>query len=306
MTVQILKRVAPLAAVLAGLGCGAAWAGEGEPILMPLGAAASAPVGFLEMCERTPTECLSVARPTDAMLSDVRTWAGRARWSAVFQAAGIQSAPAALPASIAAPTVAPAALVAQPAVEQVSATVAHPPKPTAQDVRALKDQRRKHPRAAPAKIPPARVAPMLETVVVEPMRVPSPTLIVADVTVRDLETVTRRFNRAIRRASDAASYGREDVWVLPQGRRASGDCEDYVLAKRRALIDDGVDPAALSIAVVRTRWGELHAVLLVATAEGEQVLDNLTPWVVNWRDAPYEWLERQAPGQPLVWVQAAT
>lgn len=304
MTVQILKRVAPLAAVLASLGGGSAWAGEGEAAVMPLGAAAAVPVGFLEMCERTPGECLSIARPTDTMLSEVRTWAGRARWSAVFQTAGISTGPAALPAAVVAPR---PVLVSRPVAEQAAPPAARPAKPTARDIRALKDQRRKHPRVVTAKVPPTPVAPAPPPdPVVEPTREPTPSGTVADVTIRDLETVSRRINRSIRRASDAASYGREDVWVLPQGRRPSGDCEDYVLAKRRALIENGVDPAALSIAVVRTRWGETHAVLLVATAEGEQVLDNLSPWVLPWSEAPYEWLERQAPGRPLTWVRAAT
>ena len=301
MISRIVTCAAPLAAILIGLGCGTAWAGEIATGAMPLGAAASAPVGFLEMCERTPAECLSMDRPTDDMLSDVRTWAGRARWAAVFEAAGIASAPAALPASIAP---APAAPIAQQVTTSV--TTVRPAKPTVQDVRALKDQRRKSPRGPAAKAPPIRIAPSADAspLAATPPEA-SPVRVVADVTVRDLEAVSRRINRAIRRASDADAYGREDMWVLPEGPRPRGDCEDYVLAKRRALIENGVDPAALSIAIVRTRWGELHAVLLVATAEGERVLDNLTPWVLPWREAPYEWLERQAPGQTLVWVRAA-
>jgi predicted transglutaminase-like cysteine proteinase len=122
------------------------------------------------------------------------------------------------------------------------------------------------------------------------------------VTTEALQTINRRINRTIRRASDTDAFGREDVWVLPTGPRPTGDCEDYVLAKRRALIEAGITPAALSIAIVRTRRGETHAVLLVATAEGEQVLDNLSPWVLRWDQAPYEWIQRQAPGRALSWV----
>jgi predicted transglutaminase-like cysteine proteinase len=46
----------------------------------------------------------------------------------------------------------------------------------------------------------------------------------------------------------------------------------------------------------------MHAVLLVATVEGEVVLDNLSPWVLPWNEAPYQWLDRQAPGAPTQWV----
>ncbi|WP_309628520.1 transglutaminase-like cysteine peptidase [Brevundimonas sp.] len=240
-----------------------------------------------------------MTRPTDAMLSEVRTWAGRARWSAVFQTAGVSSAPAAIPAPAIAVPAAPASDLDPVSVAVAERSTAGSPrlKPTPQDIRALKDGRRKHRRVARAKAPPPAAPPPVTTAPVPPL---------ADVTVQRLETVSRRVNRAIRRASDADAHGRADIWVVPQGRGAVGDCEDYVLAKRRALIEVGVDPAAMSIAIVRTRGGELHAVLLVATPEGERVLDNLTPWVLLWNEAPYEWLERQAPGQPLVWVQAAT
>jgi predicted transglutaminase-like cysteine proteinase len=288
-----------LAVVLFGLACGTAWAADGEPVAMPLGSTSSAPMGFMEMCERTPSDCLAVTRPTDTMLSEVRAWAGRARWAAVFQNAGVSSVPAAIPAPMIAVPPAPVSDLDPVSVSVVERSTAGPPrrKPTPQDIRALKDERRKHRRITTSKAPPRAAPPPVTT---------APVLPIADAAVQRLETVTRRVNRAIRRASDADAYGRADVWIIPQGQGAAGDCEDYVLAKRRALIEDGVDPAAMSIAIVRTRGGELHAVLLVATPEGERVLDNLTPWVLLWNEAPYEWLERQAPGQPLVWVQAAT
>lgn len=266
---------------------------------MPLGSTTSAPTGFIEMCERMPSECLAVTRPTDTLLSEVRAWAARARWNTVFETAGLASANAAVPASPIAQPVAPMTGMDPVAVggAERSTAVRGQLEPTPQDLRRLKDEGRKHRRGRLSKAPSRATPPSVAA---------APSLPVADVTVQRLETVTRRVNRAIRRATDAVAYGRADVWVFPQGRGAVGDCEDYVLAKRRMLIEDGVDPAALSIAVVLTRAGERHAVLLVATPEGERVLDNLTPWVPRWNEAPYEWLERQAPGRPLVWVQAAT
>lgn len=117
--------------------------------------------------------------------------------------------------------------------------------------------------------------------------------------------VNRRINRQIRRAVDAKTYGEEDYWTVPQGKGGRGDCEDFVLAKRRALIDLGVPAAALSIAIVQTKWGESHAVLLVAAEQGEYVLDSLTPWISRWDRVNYVWRERQRPGRPFDWVQAA-
>lgn len=265
---------------------------------MPLGGGAAAPAGFLEMCERTPTECLTTVLPTDQMLADVRAEAARARWAAVFQNAGLTTAPAAI-IRVAGTGPAPET---SPAPSRAARTAKAK---TPDQIRAAKDALRKSPRAGKDRDAPAPGIPPAASAVEAPPPVAAPSRPVARISTEALEAVTRRINRAVRRASDADVFGREDVWILPGGRRPSGDCEDYVLAKRRVLIDQGVDPAALSIAVVRTRRGETHAVLLVATPEGELVLDNLSPRVLPWREAPYEWLQRQAPGQPMVWVDAA-
>jgi len=117
------------------------------------------------------------------------------------------------------------------------------------------------------------------------------------------QRVNAAVNRAIVRRSDQADYGVEDRWATPlaEGRRY-GDCEDYVLEKRRALIAAGVPAQALHIALVTTRWGEAHAVLLLSLDRGEYVLDNLTPWITPWNQAPYRWAVRQAGDDPFAWV----
>lgn len=118
-----------------------------------------------------------------------------------------------------------------------------------------------------------------------------------------VERLNRAVNSRIKHASDERSYGVSDYWTVPTGAFPRGDCEDYVLAKRTALIEIGVPAEQLSIALVDTRWGESHAVLLLSTHKGEYVLDNLTPRVLHWTEADYVWRERQLPGQPLVWAQ---
>jgi predicted transglutaminase-like cysteine proteinase len=116
-----------------------------------------------------------------------------------------------------------------------------------------------------------------------------------------LDRVNREVNQLIHARPDAKG---SDIWSLPleEGRR-EGDCEDYVLEKRHALIAAGVPYAALSIAVVRTVVGEPHAVLIVATDGGDVVLDNRSPWVLPWREADYAWVKRQSPTDPDQWVQ---
>jgi predicted transglutaminase-like cysteine proteinase len=66
-----------------------------------------------------------------------------------------------------------------------------------------------------------------------------------------------------------------------------------------------VPAEALSIAIVETRWGETHAVLLLASDRGEFVLDSLSPWVSRWDRVDYRWRERQARGGAFDWVNVA-
>ena len=102
----------------------------------------------------------------------------------------------------------------------------------------------------------------------------------------------------------------EMVNRIENGRRfdAKGhrlDCVGYVLAKRDALIRAGLPSDAVSPALVRTRGGVVHAVLIVTTSEGDQVLDNLSPYVDPWRRVDYEWIKREVAtrdGRRWAWV----
>lgn len=121
---------------------------------------------------------------------------------------------------------------------------------------------------------------------------------------RQLVTVNVQVNRSLRPHADVLAWGVEDYWTLPLQAGASvGDCEDYVLEKRRALLKAGFPAGSLNIAIVTTQTGEVHAVLLVATREGELVLDNLSPWVRPWNATGYTWRIRQVNGQPFTWME---
>lgn len=120
----------------------------------------------------------------------------------------------------------------------------------------------------------------------------------------ELNRVNRDVNAKIRATPDEAAFGVEDYWALPsrdQWRR--GDCEDYVLEKRHQLLALGYPQEALSVALVRTRWDENHAVLLVETTAGVYVLDSLTGWIAPWTSVDYEWVVRQSPANPATWVE---
>ena len=55
-----------------------------------------------------------------------------------------------------------------------------------------------------------------------------------------------------------------------------GDCEDYVLLKRRMLIQSGWPREALLVTVVRNERDEGHAVLTVTSDKGDYILDMRT------------------------------
>ena len=106
-------------------------------------------------------------------------------------------------------------------------------------------------------------------------------------------------NDIIKPMSDHEIYGRDEVWTYPT---TVGDCEDYVLLKRRFLIEKGVSPSNALITVVRKADGEGHAVLTVRTDKGDFILDNLTDAVRNWNRTTYTYLKRQDETEPGRWV----
>jgi predicted transglutaminase-like cysteine proteinase len=122
-----------------------------------------------------------------------------------------------------------------------------------------------------------------------------------------LNGVNQSINDKIRPMSDEQAFGVSDYWTLPlsEGPRPVGNCKHYALEKRKALVEAGFSPDALSIAIVKTGWGEVHAVLIVGTDKGDYVLDNLTPFIRGWQDVHYTWIERQTPGAPLRWAALA-
>jgi predicted transglutaminase-like cysteine proteinase len=124
----------------------------------------------------------------------------------------------------------------------------------------------------------------------------SPATVVLDAaTWATLQQINMAFNAAIQPEEDAVHYGRVDYWTIPTD--GHGDCEDYALAKRKALVAANLSPRALRIAVARSPQGEAHAVLTVATDRGDYVLDNLTDAILPWNETHLAWIARQAPGQ---------
>ena len=110
---------------------------------------------------------------------------------------------------------------------------------------------------------------------------------------------TPSINRSIRPATDLATWGHDEWWEYPARQ---GDCDDVMLAKRRALIRDGWPVGALLMTVVRQPDGEGHAILTVLTDRGDFILDNLDKAVELWSAVPYRFVKRQSEYDSGAWV----
>src|SRR5690606_34346370 len=115
-----------------------------------------------------------------------------------------------------------------------------------------------------------------------------------------LARVNAAVNAAVQPMNDIDIYGKDEVWTYPA--QGVGDCEDYVLEKRRRLHRLGVSLSNLLITVVRKPDGEGHAVLTVRTSNGDFILDNLTDKVRPWDETGYRFLKRQATDHTGRWV----
>lgn len=128
---------------------------------------------------------------------------------------------------------------------------------------------------------------------------PASTRVAAGQALALARAVNASVNATVREVSDRRQYGREDVWALPTAK--GGDCEDFALAKKKTLIEAGLPPASLLIATVLDRRRNPHAVLVLRTATGDYVLDNLTGRILPWQKTGYSFLRMQNPAAPRLW-----
>ncbi len=115
----------------------------------------------------------------------------------------------------------------------------------------------------------------------------------------DLNDVNLKANEAIEPVSDLDLYKTVEYWAYPDKQ---GDCEDYVLLKRKKLMMMGWPSEALLITVLRDENNEGHAVLTVATDKGEFILDNRIDEILPWQATEYTYYKRQSQSDPLRWV----
>lgn len=116
----------------------------------------------------------------------------------------------------------------------------------------------------------------------------------------ELIQTNRSVNSAVAPVTDLNHYGRAEFWTYPID---VGDCEDYVLMKRRLLMGKGWPASVLLITVVRDENGDGHAVLTVGTDRGDLILDNRTDLILPWAHTPYHYVKRQEIDEPRDWVR---
>lgn len=116
----------------------------------------------------------------------------------------------------------------------------------------------------------------------------------------DLVQVNSWANTNIKPITDLDHWGVVERWSFPDD--GYGDCEDYVLLKRKMLVQAGWPREALLVTVVRDKKGEGHAVLTVKTDRGEYILDNQEAEVLPWNKTGYRFIKRQSQSDQNTWV----
>ena len=117
---------------------------------------------------------------------------------------------------------------------------------------------------------------------------------------RDLAQINKWVNDSVWPMTDMDHWGVIDRWNYPDD--GYGDCEDYVLLKRKLLMRAGWPRQALLITVVLDHNGDGHAVLTVKSDKGEFILDNQNPEIVLWSETGYRFVKRQSQTDPNAWV----
>jgi len=117
---------------------------------------------------------------------------------------------------------------------------------------------------------------------------------------QELTRINQWVNETVKPVTDTDHWGIVERWNFPDD--GYGDCEDYVLLKRRMLMQAGWPREALLITVVLDKKGDGHAVLTVKTDRGEFILDNQEPQIRSWERTGYRFVKRQAQSDPNTWV----
>ena len=121
----------------------------------------------------------------------------------------------------------------------------------------------------------------------------------------ELNQINSIVNRDVEPISDEDHYKiyEQDIlnwWTYPDDGK--GNCNDYVLMKRKLLVEAGWPKAALLMTVVIDHHGDGHLILMVRTDRGDLILDNMRDDIVPWDRTGYRFVKRQSASNPNDWV----
>ena len=116
----------------------------------------------------------------------------------------------------------------------------------------------------------------------------------------ELNKINNYVNKTIKPTTDQDLYKTVEKWTYPS--KGAGDCEDYVLLKRKMLVDRGWPAESLLITVAIDKNNGGHAVLTAVTDRGDLILDNQEEGIRRWNRTPYRYHKRQSQFHPSVWV----
>lgn len=115
--------------------------------------------------------------------------------------------------------------------------------------------------------------------------------------------VNAAINTAISYRSDALTWNMEERWVMPIRSEGVtyGDCEDFALEKRAALLEAGAPADLMRMATAWSPGTGLHAVLILRLEAGDYVLDSVSPHILTVSQTRYEWRSLQTGPSLLEW-----
>ena len=109
---------------------------------------------------------------------------------------------------------------------------------------------------------------------------------------KTIVAVNNNANREIEAITDQDHWGVVDRWDIPTDGK--GDCEDYVLLKRKRLAEAGLPRRAMLVTVVIDEENAGHAVLMIRTDRGDFVLDNKRNAILPWSQTGYVYVKRES------------
>ena len=119
---------------------------------------------------------------------------------------------------------------------------------------------------------------------------------------QEVSAINLQANKSVISGNDLDLFGEAEHWTIAE---TAGDCEDFVLLKKKKLEALGYPSSALLITVVLDEKQEGHAVLTITADTGDYVMDNRRDEILPFTSTGYQFIKRQSQLDPQRWVSLA-